>query len=117
MLAVSQFVVIDGFASAVWLAANILLVFAAIRVAERVFPEDCGANKVLNVSVISISILTVVLLLLGAASILSGVSMLVGVSTVSLILLWRIRKHQIANSHRPEDTGVAAFWLLLTGLL
>ena len=106
MLAVSQFVVIDGFVSVVWLAANMLLFFAALRVAERVFPDDSGANKVLNVSVSAISILTVVLLLLGAASILTVVSMLVGVSAVSLALLWRIKRREIGikPEWRPRST-------------
>ena len=120
MFADSPFAVVDAFASVLWLAANVLLVFAAVRVAERIFPEDHGANKVLNVSVLAISILTVVLLLLGAASILSGASMLGCVLAVSLILLWRIRKRDIANLQGSETTGVTgitSFWLLLTGLL
>ena len=117
MLAVSQFVVIDGFVSVVWLAANMLLFFAALRVAERVFPDDSGANKVLNVSVSAISILTVVLLLLGAASILTVVSMLVGVSAVSLALLWRIKRREIGIKPEWRPRSTTSFWLLLTGLL
>ena len=54
MFADSPFAVVDAFASVLWLAANVLLVFAAVRVAERIFPEDHGANKVLNVSVLAV---------------------------------------------------------------
>ena len=117
MFADSPFVVIDGLASLVWIAANMLLVFAAVRVSERIFPEDHGANKVLHVSVIAISILTIVLLLLGAASILTGASMLVGVSTVSLILLWKLRKRDVASLQDSVLTDMTSFWLMLTGLL
>lgn len=107
----------DMLVCCLWLFDNMLLVCASARIAARFLPADLGAAKVLNITTISCAILTAVLLLLGAANIFSGVSMLAGIFITSLTIIWWLKMRGEGHRGRPTSSTFTVFWMLLTGLL
>jgi hypothetical protein len=96
-------------AAVAWVGVNAQTVFAAWRVGGRLFPDDDYAGRVLHATVLWCAAVVLVLTLLGAVGLLSGISMLLGMAAVSLGAL----KFAGPTNEPGEVDGTSRTW---TGL-
>lgn len=94
----------------VWFAGNVLLAYAAWKLARCWFPRDFGLVTMMHTLVLCWAVIVVVAFLLGTAAILSGGTLLAGVSLVSGGILLTLRRIPAATAPAPPGEVLWA-WL------
>jgi hypothetical protein len=122
MIAFYNWPIYNAIALVAWVLANAALSSASWRVARRLYPGESVIGLSLHAVVIGWASVNVVATAVGAAGILTGWSVLVGVSALAIVLLTCLPAssdafHVSANGQGAEPLWAVGLWMSVAALL